>query len=207
MDKMFFFEKRNRTYANYDIVQKRYAKEDIIVRKAYTFATELLMSPIQICGDKIIYNKFRTSAYDSMGGEQIEKEVEHIISVYPKEKEICEDAITARQIGLLQRWAGGHASMFLDVLFDEGYQSRIEKTQKKFKEEKSSKKKQFYRAELIVLKAAQKQILRYVQAIEKYINNEEIDENKKNNLIRANIACKNIAVNPPKNFFEAVQLI
>ena len=37
MDKMDFFEKRNRTYANYDIVQKRYANEDIIVRRAYIF--------------------------------------------------------------------------------------------------------------------------------------------------------------------------
>lgn len=207
MDKMDFFEKRNRSYANYDIVQKRYANEDIIVRRAYIFAAELLMSPIQICGDIIFYNEFRTSSYDSMGGEQIEKESDHIIALYPEEKDICNDAVAAKQIGLLQRWAGGHASMFLDVLFDEGYQSRIEKTQKKFKEEKISKKKQFYRAELIVLKAAQKQILRYAQAIEKYINNEEIDENKKNNLIRANMACKNVAVNPPKNFFEAVQLI
>lgn len=67
MDKMDFFEKRNRTYANYDIVQKRYANEDIIVRRAYIFAAELLMSPIQICGDIIFYNEFRTSSYDSMG--------------------------------------------------------------------------------------------------------------------------------------------
>ena len=78
MNNFDFFEKKNRTYANYNIVQKRYAKEDVIIRKAYIFAVELLMSPIQVGGDYIIYNEFRTSAFDSMGGEQIEKEAEHI---------------------------------------------------------------------------------------------------------------------------------
>lgn len=73
MKKIDFFEKKNRTYANYNIVQKRYAKEDIIIRKAYIFAVELLMSPIQVGGDYIIYNEFRTSAFDSMGESRLKK--------------------------------------------------------------------------------------------------------------------------------------
>ena len=206
MNNFDFFERKNRTYANYNIVQKRYAKEDIIIRKAYIFAVELLMSPIQVGGDYIIYNEFRTSAFDSMGGEQIEKEAEHILKVYPMEKSICDDIVTARQIGMLQRWAGGHASMYLDILFKEGYQGRIEKVIEKLRIEKDVKRKQFYRAEMIVLLAAQKQVVRYAESIDREIEKEK-DHKRKNNLVRASVACKNLVKYPPKNYFEAVQFV
>ena len=201
-----FFEKRNRTYANYNVVQTRYEKEDIIVRKAYIFATELLMSPIQVGGDNIIYNEFRTSAFDSMGGEQLEKEIQHILERYPEESGMCEDMMTAKQIGMLQHWSGGHASMYLDVLFEEGYGGILEKVHEKLRKENDEKKRQFYRAEIIVIIAAQKQILRYAEAIDERIEEEENSE-RKNKLVRASKACKNVAKNPPKTYFEAVQLM
>lgn len=206
MEKINFFEKKNRTYANYDIVQRRYEKDEVVVRKAYLFAVELLMSPIQLGGDRIIYNEFRTTMYDSMGGEQLEKEVEYILAAHPEEKDTCDDILLAKQIGMLQRCAGGHASIHLDMLFKEGYQEIIEKVQEKYSKESNLKKRQFYRAELIVLNAVQKQILRYADEIDMQLEKEKDCENK-SNLFRASKACRNIAKNPPRDYFEAVQLI
>lgn len=191
----------------YKTVNEKYLSEHLIVRKAYMFAEELLLQPIIMENNSMIaYNIFHNSMPDSQGAEQLEKEIEHLSKFYPDQKEQFDEIFAAREIGILQRWAGGHTSASLELLFEDGYQKRIEKVLSRMKITKDDEVKKFYKAELIVLLAAQKQILRYCDEAENKLRNEQ-DKNLKERLFRIIEACKNIAYNPPENFFEAVQLI
>lgn len=191
----------------YKTVNEKYLSELPIVRKAYIFAEELLLQPIIMENDSmLIYNGFHSSAQDAQGAEQLVDEIETLSKLYPDQKEQFDDIFVAREIGILQRWAGGHTSASLELLFEDGYQKRIEKVLEKMYVAKEEKLKKFYRAELIVLTAAQKQILRYVKETEKKLL-EEQDIRTRQGLLKIAQVCRNIAYNSPQSFLEAVQLI
>lgn len=188
------------------VVSTKYSEEPVVIKKAYMFAAELLAHPIILGNNMIAANCIHVSLPDSQGAEQIKREIRYLSDIYPDEEAEFNEMYIAREMGLLQRWAGGHTSASLELLFREGYQNRIELVLKKMNSEENQEKKYFYKAELIVLFAVQKQIMRYASVIEKML--EEIqDEHLKSNYNKMLSACKNIAYGSPNNFFEAVQLI
>jgi pyruvate formate-lyase/glycerol dehydratase family glycyl radical enzyme len=67
------------------------------------------------------------------------------------------------------------------------------------------KRKQFYDAVKLSLKGLQEYIKRYSE-LAKEILNQEISEERKVELNRISKICNNIAENPPKDFYEAIQL-
>ncbi len=206
MIKNNIFYYRNNRHIIYDVINKKYNKEDIIILKAYRFAAELLLLPIRLNCNIIVYNNARTVVSDCMCGEDIETEKKYILEKFPDMNNLCNEIITAREIGLLQRWVGGHASVNLEILFRDGYQCRIEKVKELLAKTDDTTKVNFYKAELIVLIAVQKQIIRYKDAAIKIVTN-TYDDKLKNNLLRFINTCENIAYNPPNDFYEAVQLI
>lgn len=205
--KNYFFEVKSNNRLIRKIIDKEYNSESVIVKKAYTFALELLMQPITLDEKNwVATNKIHITMQDSMCAEQLDREIQYMIEKYPDKEQLFNDICIAKEIGIIQRWSGGHTSASIDLLFKEGYQNRINTAYELFQKEKDDKKKDFLRAELIVLLAAQKQIIRYSdEALKLYQKSE--DENAKMRYLRASNACKNIAFNPPENFFEAIQLI
>lgn len=206
VENLFFTFKNNRDFIH-EIVKQKYSSEPVIVKKAYLFAAEMLMQPI-IMRDESLFacSRMHFSLPDAQGAEQLDREVVQLSELYPDQKAEFEQIYTASEIGILQRWAGGHTSASLELLFEEGYQNIIDKVLNKMSITKDEKIKKFYRAELIVLLAAQKQILRFGCEAKKRIGTAG-DKYEKNKYLRIVSACKNIAYNPPKSFFEAVQLI
>lgn len=205
--KDYFFEARSNHRQITRTVEEKYKREHLSVKKAYTFALELLMQPVVIDeSNQLATNKMHICMSDSMCAEQLDREIQYLAEKYPDKKQLYDDIRVAKEIGMIQRWSGGHTSASTDLLFQEGYQGRINKAYKLMQEEENSKKRDFLRAELIVLLAAQKQIIRYSSEAEKLYYETE-DKDIKKRYLRMVQACKNIAYHPPKDFFEAVQLI
>ena len=125
------------------------------------------------------------------------------------EKKVSQDVLLnielAQQIGLFCRNPGLHVVPAYDMLLQEGLQNRIDRIREKLVQNSGNiDKKEFYKAELILLKSFQKLIIRYgVEAEKNY--KQSIYNNL--NLIRIADACKAIAYEPPRTFFEAVQLL
>lgn len=202
-----FFEVKSNHRQIARIVEEKYKREHLSVKKAYTFALELLMQPLVIDeSNQLATNKIHICMPDSQCAEQLDREIQYWAEKYPDKKQVYDDIRVAKEIGMIQRWSGGHTSASMDLLFQEGYQGRINKAYKLMQEEENSKKRDFSRAELIVLLAAQKQIIRYSSEAEKLYHKSE-DADNKAGYLRMSRACKNIAYHPPEDFFEAVQLI
>lgn len=202
-----FFEVKSNHRQIARIVEEKYKREHLSVKKAYTFALELLMQPVVIDeSNQLATNKIHICMSDGMCAEQLDREIQYLAEKYPDKKQVYDDIRVAKEIGMIQRWSGGHTSASMELLFQEGYQGRINKAYKLMQEEENRKKRDFLRAELIVLLAAQKQIIRYSSEAEKLYYETE-DKDIKKRYLRMVQACKNIAYYPPKDFFEAVQLI
>lgn len=202
-----FFEVKSNHRQIARIVEEKYKREHFSVKKAYTFALELLIQPVVIDeSNQLATNKIHICMSDSMCAEQIDREIQYLVDKYPSKKQLFDDMRIAKEVGMIQRWSGGHTSASMELLFKEGYRGRINKAYNLMQGEKNSKKKDFLRAELIVLLVAQKQIIRYSSEAEKLFHETE-DKDMKKSYLRMAHACKNIAYYPPKDFFEAVQLI
>lgn len=203
----YFFETKSNNRLISRIIDKEYNSESVIIKKAYTFALTLLMQPV-IFDDsiKVATNKLHITMSDTQCAEQLDREIQYMKEEYPDREQLFNDISTAKEIGIIQRWSGGHTSASIDLLFKEGFQNRINTAYKLLQNEKDDKRKAFLRAELIVLLAAQKQIIRYSdEALKLYQKSK--DEYAKIQYLKVADACKNIAYNPPADFFEAIQLI
>lgn len=199
----YFFEVKSNNRQIARIIEEKYEGECISIKKAYTFALELLMQPIVIDEtNQVATNKIHPNMLDSQCAEQLDREIQYVVEKYSDREELLNDIYIAKEIGIIQRWAGGHTSASMELLFKEGYQKRLNTAFKLMQIQNDKRRKDFLRAELIVLLAVQKQIIRYSDEAQKLYKKSQ----DKRYLRMAN-ACKNIAYNPPKDFFEAVQLI
>ena len=60
---------------------------------------------------------------------------------YPGREQLFNDISIAKEIGIIQRWSGGHTSASIDLLFKEGFQNRINIAYKLLQNEKDNKRK------------------------------------------------------------------
>lgn len=190
-----------------EVIRVKYKDESLIVKRAYRFAAELSMLPVIINAHTlIVYNQVSGSWSDSVDEEQLDREISNYLKIDPEKESLTQDIKIACELGILQRCAGGHTSVDPAILFKDGYQGRIEKVIDKIQTEKNQEKMSFYKAELIVLRAAQRRILCYINELENQYEN--IEDYELRNIIKRKIeACKNIENNGPLNFFEAIQLL
>lgn len=203
----YFFETKSNNRLISRIIDKKYKSDSVIIKKAYKFALALLMQPVILDESiKLATNKLHITMLDSMCAEQLNREIQYMNEEYPGREQLFNDISIAKEIGIIQRWSGGHTSASIDLLFKEGFQNRINIAYKLLQNEKDNKRKNFLRAELIALLAAQKQIIRYSDEALKLYQKSQDEYDKKQYLKMAD-ACKNIAYNPPADFFEAIQLI
>ena len=203
----YFFETKSNNRLISRIIDKEYNSESVIIKKAYTFALTLLMQPVILDESiKLATNKLHITMSDTQCAEQLVREIQYMNEEYPGREQLFNDISIAKEIGIIQRWSGGHTSASIDLLFKEGFQNRINTAYKLLQNEKDDKRKEFLRAELIVLLAAQKQIIRYSDNALKLYQKSK-DEYAKMQYLKVVDACKNIAYNPPADFFEAIQLI
>lgn len=203
----YFFETKSNNRLISRIIDKKYKSDSVIIKKAYKFALALLMQPVILDESiKLATNKLHITMLDPMCAEQLNREIQYMNEEYPGREQLFNDISIAKEIGIIQRWSGGHTSASIDLLFKEGFQNRINIAYKLLQNEKDNKRKNFLRAELIALLAAQKQIIRYSDEALKLYQKSQDEYDKKQYLKMAD-ACKNIAYNPPADFFEAIQLI
>lgn len=202
-------EKEILLYANqlnsaYEMIQQKYPEEKINVKKAYYFAIGLLGQPMLLENNNLLaFNKYHFSIANAEAEERIEDEISHLSE---KGLDDFSDMHEARDMGLIQRWMGGHTSAALDLLMKDGYEKRIRLALREKQRTKCKDKQEFYKAELIVLLAAQKRILQYAEEAKKQSETCR-DKVQKEKYLRMVSACNNIAYNSPTSFFEAVQLI
>lgn len=205
-EKEIFFEIKSNNRQISRIIEE-YNSESVILKKAYMFAMELLAQPIMLDEEnQVATNKLHIAMPDSMCAEQLDREIQYMLEKYPDKGQLFNDICIAKEIGIIQRWSGGHTSASIDLLFKEGYQNRINTAYKLMKDEEDDKRRNFLRAEIIVLLAAQKQLIRYSDEAMK-LYQKSGNEDYKMRYLRMAHACKNIAYYPPKIFFEAIQLI
>lgn len=203
----YFFEVKSNNRLIKKIIDEEYSSDSVIIKKAYAFALGLLMQPIVLDESlAVATNKLHITMPDSMCAEQLDREIRYMTEKYPEKEQLFNDIRIAKEIGLIQRWSGGHTSASMDLLFKEGYQNRINTASELMKKEKDTKRRAFLKAELIVLLAAQKQLIRYSDEALRLYHKIDSEDAKMRYLSIAD-ACKNIAYNPPRNFMEAVQLI
>jgi pyruvate formate-lyase/glycerol dehydratase family glycyl radical enzyme len=112
-------------------------------------------------------------------------------------------AVASKIVSLNQTDKGqGHIIMDFDEVLSNGIQGIISKIEEKLINDENN---DFYKATVIVLKAAQKHILRYALLSHIEISNEK-DETRKSELLEIERICKKIAFEKPDNFYEACQL-
>jgi len=129
--------------------------------------------------------------------------VEETTPISSEETSLLEQFRTGYRIGLFGGGLGGHVIAGYDRVFEKGFGNLADEARNKLKEEKEL---DFARASLIVCEATTDYALRY--AVKAREMAQEIDvEEYSNQLKKIANACEWISVNPPRNFFEAVQLV
>lgn len=96
----------------------------------------------------------------------------------------------------------GHIIMDFEAVINKGLNEIL----KKVEEKNSINPNDFYEASLIVLKAAQRHILRYSK-LDKQLAEDETDSSRKKELLNMAKISKKIAYNKPETFYEACQLL
>ncbi len=171
----------------------------IILREAYCFAAYLLLKDIEVNNTDILAGKWNWEENNGMKSPYPRgtyREIEEM-----QQCEICSktDFLEIRDaihMGLLVRSPGGHVVPGYDLFLNTGFDKTIEKIKKYIRSDREQKEKlNFYKSQLIVMKAAQECILRYAKEAERKGNKE----------IRNN--CEWIAHKVPHNFYQAVQLL
>lgn len=114
------------------------------------------------------------------------------------------DAVGERVIQLNQTDKGqGHIIMNFELILNSGLDEVIDLVTEKHNQHKDNN---FYRASLIMLKAAQNHILRYYRlALE--MAAKESDEIRKNELLKIAEISKKVSSKKPDTFYEALQLL
>ena len=141
----------------------------------------------------------------------IDQEVKTYISNHAHDREIERKTFilgqyaTGIRIKLFKRFGSGHVIAAYDQVIEKGYCSLIEAARLRIS---TSEKEEaaFSNASLIVCEAAANYIIRYAVEARKIADKTQSVE-AKDQLNRIAEACEWVAYNPPRSFFEAVQLL
>lgn len=113
------------------------------------------------------------------------------------------DAANEHVISLNQTDKGqGHIIMDFHTVLNKGLNEIL----KEVEERNNENPNDFYKASMIVLKAAERHILRYMR-LEQQLAKEETDAARKEELLKMAEISKKIAFDKPETFYEAVQLL
>lgn len=184
------------------VVEKEMSAKSIEVKKAYAIATYFLMNNTNIYPDDIFAGNIIRCDVTTMFPSSIEEEFRFLNKAGVQEDDFSY-ILQSEKIGMFTRSPGSHVVLAYDKLIQNGIRNQIRKAQDCLcRKNISTSKQQFYIAEFIVLCAMQKRILKYAEEAKKQYN---YTRNIK--LKHIQIACENIAYNPPQTFYEAIQLI
>ena len=70
---------------------------------------------------KLATNKLHITMLDPMCAEQLNREIQYMNEEYPGREQLFNDISIAKEIGIIQRWSGGHTSASIDLLFKENF--------------------------------------------------------------------------------------
>ena len=124
-------------------------------------------------------------------------------SIPPEEERLLEQFTTGYRAGMYQGGIGGHAIAGYHRVLEKGFGYLAEAARMKL--EKNGDQ-DFARASLVVCEATTDYILRYAARAQELLQETTVEEHEKQ-LKRMADACQWVALNPPRSFFEAVQLL
>lgn len=127
------------------------------------------------------------------------------ISLSSEERSLMDEVQNLFQMGMFGSSLGGHVVAGYRLVLEKGFGGLIETARKRLAESEGSES-DFVRASLIVCQSASEYVLRY--ATKAYELAREVDdENYRQQLTRIAEACQWVAFNPPRTFFEAIQVL
>lgn len=185
------------------VTEQEYSFLSTIERKAYAEAAYFLMNDILISEDDIFAGKLEPCNLPDMYPESIAQEISYLKNTVHYQDHHFKSMIFAEKMGLFTRAPGAHVVPAYDQLVQEGIQERIDRVQRCMKNHwTDQKRKHFYKAEWIVLRAMQERILKYAESARK-----KYELSGSENIKRIYESCDRIAYNRPESFHEAMQLV
>ncbi|MBC8230003.1 hypothetical protein H8E77_10700 [bacterium] len=172
--------------------------EPQVIRMAKGLAAFLCEKDILLYQDDLLagYEQFYDYSVPAMGETP---------PVFPEEISLLEQFRKGYRIGLFGGGLGGHVIAGYDSVLERGLGSLADAARTKLKENERTDG-DFACASLIVCEAATDYALRYAARAEELAQEAATEEYEKQ-LRRIADACQWVALNPPRSFFEAVQLL
>lgn len=184
-----------------DFTERELSLKPVFERKAFAGAAFFLMNEVCISNDDIFAGKIGMYHHLGMLPDGIWEEIEYVKKTDKSKKTDLDLLLTAEKIGLFTRSPGGHVVPAYDELIQEGIAKRIHRICCCMAE-CAVDKKHFYKSVYVLFCAMQERILKYAQKAK-----ECYEISGKENLKRIQESCEWIANYPPRNLYEAMQLL
>ena len=206
-------ENKHRTSKELSILNNRELRNKaLIIRKAHAFSLILEEMPVYLDDDELIVGG-RTLLAENKNpesGGQFSVKQKFSLKYYPKYAKAKEKNNAKKTTANMKNIAGeaettSHSALGFQRVLNLGF-GGIKKMAKDKRELCTDQKKiNFYSSVIIIMDSISKFISKYSKLVaEKSENSDDKDRKKELKTIAEN--CKNIAVNPPDNFWQALQL-
>lgn len=178
------------------------------------FIDEMASAPFnERAGDRFLYTKDTEEALKELHEFWKGNTVHDLAKSYMSEDELKGTGCYGKGVYLVGNYffgGVGHTSPRYEVLFEQGWnglKARIEKRVAELDEfsPEGIKKNQFYQAQLMILDGVKTFIIRYADKARAMAETES-DAKRKEELLQMAANCEAIAENPPRTFWEALQM-
>ena len=197
-NKMAYSDLRSKIIA---ITERDMPEKSIIERKAYADAAYFLMNAVCIDKDDLFAGRLERCNFMNIYPTGMKEEIDNLLNRDYAQNKKYSCMLRAEEMGLFTRFPSAHTVPAYDQLIQEGIQNRISRVQNHMAD-CDGERRDYYVAELVVLGAMQKRILRYAEEAGKRY---KVCGNKRFKQIQD--ACNQIAYYAPSSFYEALQLI
>jgi len=202
------FELRKKVFER---VLKETKEEPKIVQLAKCLSSFLHENEIIMNYDDILggHAQFCDCTYSTPSGAQEEINVlyseEPVLEMDTEVRKNLEEFLKGMKVGMYQRGPSGHVIAGYDKILEKGFGSLIDSAKNQLIIGMDSKK-DFAKASLIICEAASSYALRYGRKARE-IGQTDISKEYKYQMAKISNACEWVSLNPPRTFFEAVQLL